>query len=194
LEGEMPGKLEGKRVAILATDGFEQVELTTPRDAVRNAGGIVHVIAPKARGERIRGWEHGNWGGEMAVDVALEAADESDYDALILPGGTMNPDKLRIEPEAVAFVRAFFEAHKPVASICHGPWMLVEADVVRGRRLTSYPSLRTDLRNAGAEWVDQEVVVDQGLVTSRSPRDLQAFCREMVEEFAAGRHAGQRAA
>jgi protease I len=189
----MSEALSGKRVAILATDGFEQVELTEPRGAVERVGGAAEVVAPRGRGEAIRGWRHRNWGDEVAVDVPLAEAQERDYDALILPGGTMNPDRLRMEPDAVRFVRAFFEAHKPVASICHGPWMLVEADVVRGRKVTSYPSIRTDLRNAGAEWVDEEVVVDQGLVTSRSPADLEAFCREMIAEFAAGRHAGQRA-
>jgi protease I len=190
----MAGRLEGKHVAILATDGVELVELTAPRDAARAAGATVHVVSPKRRGERLRGWERHDWGGEVPVDVSLGDAREASYDALILPGGVMNPDKLRMDEDAVRFVRDFFASHKPVAVICHGPWMLVEADVVRGRRLTSYPSIRTDLKNAGAEWVDEEVVVDQGLVTSRSPEDLEAFCREMVEEFAAGRHAGQRAA
>jgi protease I len=191
----MAAELEGRRIAILATDGVEQVELTRPREALAAAGAEVHVISPKGgRGTSIRGWDHREWGEDIDVDVALVEARADAYDALLLPGGTMSPDQLRMEPDAVAFVRAFFEAHKPVAAICHGPWMLVEAGVVEGRKLTSWPSIRTDLVNAGAEWVDQEVVVDQGLVTSRGPDDLEAFCREMIEEFAEGPHAGQRAA
>lgn len=191
----MAEELRGRKVAILATDGFELVELTSPREALEAAGAEVHVVSPKhGSGATIRGWQRGQWGDSVDVDVPLSEADVDAYDALVLPGGPINPDRLRLEPEAVRFVRAFFEGHKPVAAICHGPWMLVEADVVRGRRLTSYPSIRTDLRNAGAEWVDQEVVVDQGLVTSRRPADLGAFNREMIEEFAEGRHAGQRAA
>lgn len=191
----MPKQLDGKRIAILATDGFEEVELTSPRDALLDAGAEVDVVSPdRGGGEKIRGWRHDQWGDEVEVDVAVSDARVEDYDGLVLPGGQMNPDKLRMDEDAVRLVRAFFEAHKPVAAICHGPWMLVEADVVRGRKLTSYPSIRTDLRNAGAEWVDEEVVVDQGLVTSRKPGDLDVFNRKMIEEFREGEHAGQRAA
>jgi len=186
----MSHDLSGRKIAILATDGFEQSELTEPKRALEQAGATTHVISPKSG--RIRGWQHTDWGDEVAVDVALEQARPEDYDGLVLPGGQINPDKLRMEPKAVAFVRDFFEAGKPVGAICHGPWMLVEADVVRGRKVTSWPSVKTDLRNAGAEWVDQEVVVDQGLVTSRKPDDIPAFNAKLIEEFAEGRHEGQR--
>jgi len=182
--------LNGRTIAILATDGFEQVELTEPKRALEEAGATVHVVAPKDG--TIRGWDKTDWGEEVAVDLELGRARPEPYDALVLPGGQINPDKLRLEPQAVAFVRAFFEAGKPVGAICHGPWLLVEADVARGRRVTSYPSIRTDLKNAGAEWVDQEVVVDQGLVTSRKPDDIPAFNAKLIEEFAEGRHHGQR--
>jgi protease I len=183
--------LKNKRIAILATDGFEYVELVEPRKALDEAGARTEVIAPKEG--KIRGWNHTDWGGDVSVDVRLDSADPAHYDALLLPGGVMNPDHLRQDPQAVSFVRAFFEAHKPVAAICHGPWMLVEADVVRGRTLTSWPSLRTDIRNAGGNWVDQEVVTDRGLVTSRKPADIPAFTRKMVEEFAEGKHRAQHA-
>jgi protease I len=183
--------LNGKKVAILVADGFEQVELTEPRKALDDAGATTHIVSPVEG--RVKGWRHDHWGDEMDVDVRLAEADAGDYDALVLPGGQMNPDNLRADDNAVAFARSFFEAGKPVAAICHGPWTLVEADVVRGRRMTSYHSIKTDLRNAGAEWVDEEVVVDQGLVTSRNPDDLPAFNRKMVEEIAEGRHAGQTA-
>jgi deglycase len=186
----MPHDLSGRIIAILATDGFEQSELTEPKRALEQAGAMVHVIAPQSG--RIRGWQHTDWGDEVPVDLTLEQARPGDYHALVLPGGQMNPDKLRIEPKAVAFARAFFEAGKPVGAICHGPWLLVEADVVRGRTVTSWPSIRTDLKNAGANWVDREVVVDQGLVTSRKPDDLPAFNAKIIEEFAEGRHEGQR--
>lgn len=175
--------LRGKRVAILATDGFEQSELTAPRDALREAGAKTVVIAPKAG--TIRGWQHGQWGDDVAVDLVLADAQSEDYDALMLPGGVMNPDRLRTDPEAVAFVRAFFESEKPVAAICHGPIMLIEADVLRGgRQLTSWPSLKTDIRNAGGKWSDAEVVVDGDLVTSRRPEDIPAFNREMIARIA----------
>lgn len=188
----MDTRLDGKRVAILVAEGFEQVELTEPRKALRQAGATAHLVAP-AQGE-IRGWDHTDWGDSFTVDVPLDRARPDDFDALLLPGGVMNPDRLRTMPEAVAFVRAFFDAGKPVAAICHAPWTLIEADVVRGRTLTSWPSLRTDLRNAGATWVDQEVCTDNGLVTSRKPDDIPAFNRKMLEEFAEGRHARQRGA
>ncbi len=181
--------LNGKTVAILVADGFEQVELTEPRDALRDAGAETHVVSP-ADG-KVKGWRHGQWGDEIDVDVPLADARADDYDALVLPGGQMNPDNLRVVEAAVAFTRSFFEQGKPVAAICHGPWTLIEADVVRGRRMTSYHSISTDLRNAGADWVDEEVVVDQGLVTSRNPDDLPAFNRKLLEEVAEGRHAGQ---
>jgi protease I len=186
----MSDELDGKTIAILATDGFEQVELTEPKRALEEAGATVHVIAPE--GGRIRGWDRTDWGEEVAVDLELGQARPESYDGLVLPGGQINPDKLRLVPQAVDFVRAFFAAGKPVGAICHGPWLLVEADVARGRRVTSYPSIRTDLKNAGAEWVDQEVVVDQGLVTSRKPDDIPAFNAKLIEEFAEGRRHGQR--
>ena len=186
----MANQLNGKKVAILVDQGFEQVELTQPRQAAETAGATTHLISPQSG--QVKGWNHTDWGDSFPVDVPLDRANAADYDALILPGGVMNPDKLRMNPRAVQFILAFFDAGKPVASICHGPWTLIEAGVVEGRTLTSYPSLKTDLKNAGAIWVDQEVVTDQGLVTSRNPDDLPAFNRKMVEEFAEGVHAGQR--
>jgi len=184
-------QLSGKKVAILVEDGFEQVELTSPKEALEAAGAQTHIISPKA--DKVKGWEHTKWGKEFPVDVAIGQAKADSYDALLLPGGVMNPDKLRTNPKAVAFVRSFFDQAKPVAAICHGPWMLVEADVVEGRTVTSYPSIQTDLKNAGANWVDREVVVDRGLVTSRKPDDLPAFNRKLVEEVGEGQHQGQRA-
>jgi protease I len=185
----MAQKLEGKRVAFLATDGVEQIELTEPWKAVEDAGGTPELIAPE--GGEIQGFEHLDKADTFSVDHTVAEADASQYDALVLPGGVANPDFLRTQEDAVAFVRAFFEDGKPVAAICHAPWTLVEADVVRGRKVTSWPSIRTDLRNAGAEWVDEEVVVDEGLVTSRKPDDLEAFCDKVVEEICEGRHEGQ---
>jgi protease I len=184
--------LNGKRVAILATDGVEQAELTEPRKALDQAGAKTFVISPKSG--KIKGWQHDHWGDEIPVDQTLDNANADTFDALMLPGGVMNPDRLRMNEKAVQFVHRFFEQGKPVAAICHGPWMLVEADVVRGRTVTSWPSLQTDLRNAGADWVDREVVTDEGLVTSRKPDDIPAFSAKMIEEFAEGKHEGQREA
>jgi protease I len=187
----MSEQLRGKRIAFLmANEGVEQVELTEPLEAVRDAGAEAELIAPEA-GE-IQAFNHLDKGDAFSADRAVGDADADAYDGLVLPGGVANPDQLRTKPEAVEFVRSFFEAGKPVGAICHAPWILVEADVVRGRTLTSWPSLRTDLRNAGAEWVDEEVQVDQGLVTSRKPDDLEAFCAKVVEELAEGVHEGQR--
>lgn len=179
------GKLDGLKVAILATDGFEQSELLEPRKALQQAGATTEVVAPKAG--KIRGWNHTEWGQEVGVDRELKEADPEQYDALVLPGGVMNPDKLRAIPEAVSFAKSFFEAGKPVAAICHGPWTVVEAGAAKGHRMTSWPSLKTDLRNAGADWVDAEVVVDGKLVTSRKPDDIPAFNRAAIELFAQAR-------
>jgi protease I len=183
--------LTGKKVAILATDMFEQVELVEPRKAVEQAGAEVELVSLET-GE-IQGFNHYDRADTFAVDRAVADVSADDYDALLLPGGVGNPDTLRTDEDAVAFVRSFFEQGKPVAAICHAPWTLVEADVVRGRTLTSFRSIKTDVTNAGGNWVDEEVVVDEGLVTSRQPDDLPAFCAKLVEEFAEGRHAGQRA-
>jgi protease I len=185
------GKLDGKKVAFLATDGVEQVELTEPWKRVEDEGGTPELVSLES-GE-IQAFQHLDKGDTFQVDKTAEEASEGDYDGLVLPGGVANPDFLRADEDAVAFVRSFFEAQKPVAAICHGPWTLVEADVVRDRKITSWPSVRTDLRNAGANWVDEEVVVDNGLVSSRKPDDLPAFCDKMAEEICEGRHAEQRA-
>lgn len=182
-------QLQGKKVAILATDGFEQSELLKPKEALEAAGAQTHIISLQSG--QIKGWDDKNWGQSVAVDLTIDNAKADDYDALVLPGGVINPDKLRINDAAVAFVRAFFEQHKPVGAICHGPWTLINAGVVDGRTLTSWPSLQKDLENAGAHWVDQEVVCEQGLVTSRKPDDLPAFNAKLIEEIAEGPHAGQ---
>src|ERR1700729_3945840 len=178
--------LEGIRVAILATDGFEQSELTEPRKALDAAGAVTKVVSPKSG--KLRGWNHKEWGDEVQVDQLLDAADPKNYDALLLPGGVMNPDALRMQPKAVAFVKSFFDAGKPVGAICHGPWTVIESGAARGHRMTSWPSLKTDIRNAGADWVDQEVVVDENLVTSRKPDDIPAFNREIINLFSQSRH------
>jgi protease I len=183
----MAGELSGKRVAVLATDGFEQAELLKPREALKDAGARVDVVSPKAG--KIKGWNEKEWGEEVAVDVVLDSANAADYDALVLPGGVMNPDKLRRNEKVLKFVKAFFDAGKPVGAICHGPWTLIDAGVVSGRKMTSYESIQTDLKNAGVQWVDEEVVVDNGLVTSRKPADLPAFNRKLVEEIREGVHA-----
>ena len=182
----MSDSLNGKRIAILATTGVEQVELEQPREAVENAGAETDLVSPQT--DEILAHQHLENGDTFPVDRPVSDASASDYDGLILPGGVANPDFLRQDEDAVRFTREFLEAGKPVGVICHGPWTLIEADVVRGKTITSYPSLQTDLRNAGADWVDQEVVVDNGLVSSRKPDDLPAFCAKIVEEFAEGRH------
>ena len=186
----MANELRNKRVAALVDNGFEQSELLEPKTALETAGAKVDVVSPQ-RG-KVKGWDHTDWGQEVHVDAPLASARADEYDALLLPGGVMNPDKLRANGTAVAFVKAFVEAGKPIAAICHGPWTLIEAGAVRGRTMTSWPSLQSDLRNAGAEWVDQEVVTDNGLVTSRKPDDIPAFNRKMIEEFAEGRHSRAR--
>ncbi|WP_192822117.1 type 1 glutamine amidotransferase domain-containing protein [Rufibacter sp. LB8] len=182
----MTKKLEGKKIAILVEKGFEQVELEKPRQALHDAGAQTVLISPQA--DKVKAWDSTDWGQEFTVDQALKNASAQDFDGLLLPGGVMNPDYLRANEQAVAFVRAFSESGKPIAAICHGPWTLIEAGAVKGRKVTSWPSLKTDLTNAGASWVDQEVVTDQGLVTSRKPEDIPAFNKKMIEEFAEGKH------
>jgi protease I len=187
----MPDRLQGKRIAFLtANEGVEQVELVEPLKAVREAGAEAELLAPEA-GE-VQAFNHLDKGKAFRVDRVVGEADASEYDGLVLPGGVANPDQLRTEPEALEFVRGFFAAGKPVGVICHGPWTLIDAGVAEGRTLTSWPSLETDLRNAGANWVDEEVHVDDGLVSSRKPEDLEAFNAKIVEEFAEGEHEGQR--
>jgi protease I len=183
-------KLQGKKIAFIATDMVEEVELTKPWEAVKEAGGLPELISMET-GE-IQAFNHYDKSQTYKVDKDFSSARVDDYDGLVIPGGVGNPDTMRTDDDAVEFVRSFFEAGKPVAVICHGPWMLVEADVVRGRKVTSWPSIKTDVQNAGGNWVDEEVVVDQGLVTSRKPDDLPAFCKKMVEEFCEGVHSGQR--
>jgi protease I len=177
----MANTLTGKTIAILATDGFEQAELMEPRKALEEAGAHTQVVSPTDK--KIKGWNKKDWGEEVKVDVALKSADPAKFDALLLPGGVMNPDHLRMDAAAVRFVKHFFEHAKPVAAICHGPWMLVEAGAVKGRTVTSWPSLKTDIRNAGGTWQDEEVVVSGGVVTSRNPNDIPAFNREMIHLF-----------
>jgi len=182
----MGKSLNGKLIAILATDGFEQSELEKPKAALEESGAKTHIVSIKTG--KIKGWEKGNWAKEIEVDKIVDQVKADDYHALLIPGGVMNPDKLRRNADAVKLVKTFMEAKKPVASICHGPWMLAEADVVKGRKLTSFSSIKTDMKNAGANWVDEEVVVDNGLVTSRKPEDIPAFNKKMIEEFAEGKH------
>ncbi len=184
-------QLSGKRIAFLATDGFEQVEFTQPWEEIKSAGATVELVSLES-GE-IQGMNHTDKGDQFSVDKTLSEVNPTDYDGLVLPGGVHNPDTLRTKPAAVKFVKAFFEQSKPVAAICHGPWTLIEADVVKGRTLTSWPSLQTDIRNAGGTWVDAEVHVDSGLVTSRNPDDLDAFCAKAIEEFSEGNYAQQAA-
>ena len=184
--------LKGMTVAILVENGFEQVELTGPQEALNLGGAETHIVSPQR--EHVRAWNFTEWGDEFRVDIPLSRAQSSDFDALLLPGGVMNPDTLRMQPRAVEFVKAFFDAGKPVAVICHGPWTVIEAGAARGRRIASWPSLKTDLRNAGAEWVDEEVVVDRNLVSSRKPDDIPAFNREMVNVFSRARGQARPAA
>ena len=179
-------KLSGKKIAIITENGFEQVELTSPKKALEEAGAKVDVVSPEKG--KVKAWDHDHWGIEVPVDVELKDASPNNYDGLLIPGGVMNPDKMRMNPDCVAFAQQFMDSGKPVAAICHGPWLLVEANRVEGKTMTSYPSIQTDLKNAGVNWVDKEVVVDNGLVTSRSPKDLDAFNRKIVEEFAEGNH------
>jgi protease I len=186
----MSNELNGKRIAFLATDGVEQVELIEPLRAVTDAGGGAEIVS--LREGEFQGFDHLDKGQRFRADRTVHDAHAEEYDGLVLPGGVANPDALRLDPDAVAFVRAFFEQHKPVGVICHGPWMLIDAGVARDRTLTSWPSLRADLSNAGAHWVDEQVVVDRGLVTSRKPDDLPAFCAKLIEEFQEGAHEGQR--
>lgn len=186
-----PRDLKNKKIAVLATDGFEQTELTEPHRALREMGAEVHVISPaQTQNEgRIRGWSHTDWGEDVDVDQTLESADAAQYHALLLPGGVMNPDQLRMRDDATRFVREFFKEGKPVAAICHGAQTLIDCGVIEGRSLTSYPSIKNDLKNAGARWEDREVVCDQGLVTSRTPDDLPAFVDKFAEEVVEGAHA-----
>lgn len=188
----MDALLENKNVAILATNGFEESELTSPREALQEAGAKPFIVSPETG--TIKSWHEGNWGGEFEVDVTLDQADAESFDALVLPGGVINPDTLRMNEDAVEFVRSFFEAGKPVSAICHGPQLLIDAEVLQGRTLTSWPSLKNDLKNAGARWLDNEVVVDKGLTTSRSPEDLPAFNKKMIEEIREGVHEEQMTA
>jgi protease I len=190
IKGEAMENLKGVKVAILVTDGFEQVELTEPRKALDDAGADTSIISPKR--DVVRGWNFTDWGDNFAVDVPLDQARPEDFDALLLPGGVINPDRLRIEPKAVEFVKSFFSADKPVAAICHGPWTVIEAQAARGKRIAAWPSLKTDLTNAGAQWIDEEVVVDGKLVSSRKPDDIPAFNREMINVFSRARSEAAR--
>jgi protease I len=183
----MARNLNGKKIAILVEKGFEDIELSSPKQALEEVGAQTFIISPQEG--TVRAWNRTEWGQNYPVDVPMQQAKAEDYEALLLPGGVMNPDKLRMNPTAVQFVQDFFTTGKPVAAICHGPWTLIEAGVVKGKTMTSYPSIKTDLINAGANWVDQEAVVDHGLVTSRRPGDIEAFNTKMIEEFAEGEHA-----
>jgi len=188
----MPSELIGKRIAILVENGFDQSELVEPRSALEGAGAQTMIVSP-VEGQ-VQGWQHRQWGRLFDVDLPLAYANPEDFDGLLLPGGVMNPDKLRMNEDAVELVRGFFDSGKPIAAICHGPWMLVEADVVQGRTVTSWPSIRTDIENAGGIWMDREVVTDKGLVTSRKPDDIPAFNARMIEEFREGVHEARLAA
>ncbi|HYF32259.1 MAG TPA: type 1 glutamine amidotransferase domain-containing protein [Chitinophagaceae bacterium] len=180
-------KLEGKKVAILTENGFEEVELTSPKKALEEAGATVHIVSPQK--DKVKGWKEKNWSIELPVDRTVEEANADDYDALVVPGGVINPDLMRVNENCVAFATAFLSANKPVAAICHGPQLLIETGLLSGRTMTSYKAIKTDLENAGVHWEDKEVVVDNGLVTSRSPKDLEAFNKKMLEEIGEGVHA-----
>lgn len=179
-------KLSGKKVAILTENGFEEVELTSPKKELEAAGAEVHIVSPQK--DKVKAWDRDHWSIELPVDVSLENANADDYDALVIPGGVINPDKMRTNDDCVEFAQQFLEEGKPVGAICHGPQLLIETGLITGRNITSYPSIRTDLENAGAFWTDKEVVVDNGLVTSRSPKDLPAFNRKVIEEIGEGKH------
>ena len=179
--------MKDKKIAILTENGFEQIELLSPKQTLEEAGAQVHIVSPQKK--EVRAWDETDWGITISVDKTIEEANPADYDALMLPGGVMNPDKLRVNKKAIDFIRHFLEAAKPVAVICHGPQSMIETGLLRGRKMTSYPAIKTDLVNAGVKWVDEEVVVDNGLVSSRSPKDLDAFNRKMLEELAEGVHA-----
>ena len=178
--------LKGKKVAILTESGFEEVELTSPKKALEDAGAEVEIVSPQK--EKVKAWAHDHWSIELPVDVNVEEADPNDYDALMIPGGVLNPDKMRINDKCVEFAQHFLQEGKPVAAICHGPQLLIETGMLEGRNMTSYPSVKTDMINAGATWADREVIVDNGLVTSRSPKDLEAFNKKMIEEIKEGKH------
>lgn len=178
--------LSGKKVAILTENGFEEVELTSPKKALENAGATVHIISPQEK--KVKAWNHDHWSIELDVDKNLSEADPNNYDAVMVPGGVINPDQMRVNQQCVDFVRHFLESGKPTAAICHGPQLLIETGLLEGREITSYPSIKTDLKNAGATWIDKEVIVDKGLVTSRSPKDLEAFNKKLVEEISEGIH------
>ncbi|WP_205510213.1 type 1 glutamine amidotransferase domain-containing protein [Longitalea arenae] len=180
-------KLAGKRVAIITENGFEEVELTSPLQVLKDAGAQTAIVSPQP--DKVKAWDHDHWSIELPVDVSIDSADAEEYDALVIPGGVLNPDKARLNEKCVQFVKHFLDTGKPVAAICHGPQLLIETGLLKGRTMTSYPAIKTDLMNAGVNWVDKEVVVDKGLVTSRSPKDLEAFNRKMVEEIAEGVHA-----
>ncbi len=178
--------LRGKKIAIITENGFEEVELTSPKQELEAAGAEVHIVSPQK--DKVKAWDHDHWSIELPVDVQIENAKADDYDALMIPGGVLNPDKMRMNHKCVEFARQFLEAGKPVAAICHGPQLLIETGMISGRKMTSYPSVKTDLENAGVAWIDKEVVTDNGLVTSRSPKDLKTFNKKMIEEIKEGKH------
>jgi protease I len=191
-EGFWTMELKGKQIAILATNGFEQAELEVPQDRLQKAGATVHVVSLAAG--KIKGWDKKDWGRSVKVDKTLDEVSASDYDAVVLPGGQINPDLLRVEPKALKFIKDIFDAKKVVAAVCHAPWLLIETGIAKGRKMTSFKSIKTDVANAGAQWEDSEVVVDQGVITSRNPGDLEAFSAKIIEELKVGRHTQRSAA